>query len=327
MPFNPLTLAFTRQWASLEPEFLNHNFKESLFRARIAILAVLLFYGIFGILDYVMVPDKKLIFWAIRYLVVIPLALGVLGFSFWPQFRSWAQPLLFIMCLTGGLGIEVMVILAEPPATYSYYAGIILIFITIHTFLNMRFLWATACSWTIVVFYEITAVWVMDTPAIILINNNIFFISAVLICMLAGGIAHDFSNILSAVIGYTELAMEENDPEERHSQLSQVFKAGQRAKNLTPQVLTSSRQTEQENGPIELGSVVEEALTLLKATLPASVTMLSRLESKRRVIADATQIHRIMVNLFTNAVQSMAHHRGTLDIVLEDIDLDSKYCL
>jgi len=93
-------------------------------------------------------------------------------------------PLLFIMCLVGGVGIECMVILADPPATYSYYAGIILIFITIHTFLGMRFLWASACSWTIVVLYEIAAIWIADTPKTMLINNNFFFISAVVICML-----------------------------------------------------------------------------------------------------------------------------------------------
>ena len=408
-PFNPLTLAFTRQWAGLETEFRNYNFKESLVRVRIAISVALFFYGIFGILDYVMVPDKKTIFWAIRYLVVIPLALGVLAFSFRPLFKSYAQPLLFIMCLTGGLGIVLMVALADPPATYSYYAGIILIFITIHTFLNMQFLWATACSWTIVAVYEIAAIGIMDTPFIILINNNFFFISAVAICMLAGytmelnaryrflsahmlalekdkvvqanktldqrvrertralseanrrlkeemvermktqarqlklekelsrqrkmeaigtlagGIAHDFNNILSAIIGYTELAMEDDDPEDRRSDHSEILKAARRAKELIAQIRAFSRQSEQEAGPIKLGPVVEEALKLLKASIPSSVAILSRLASKRRVIADSTQIHRIMVNLCTNAVQAMDHQRGTLEIVLEDIELDALF--
>ncbi|WDP87603.1 MAG: hypothetical protein HUN05_22785 [Desulfobacter sp.] len=143
-------------------------------RVRLAILVGIFFYGIFGILDYVMMPDIKNIFWAIRYLIVIPLALFTFGFSFRPEFKTWANPCLFFICLTGGLGIELMVILADPPATYSYYAGIILVFITIHTFLNISFLWASACYWSIVLFYEIIAIWVMDTPSIVLINNNFF---------------------------------------------------------------------------------------------------------------------------------------------------------
>ncbi len=409
MPFNPLTLAFARQWADLEQGFIDFYFKESLVRLRTAIMVAVFFYAIFGILDYVMVPDKLFIFWSIRYLVVIPFALWVFWLSFRPGFKHRAHPLLFTMCLLGGLGIECMVILADPPATYSYYAGIILIFITIHTFLSMRFLWATACSWTIVVFYEIAAIGVMDTPLTILINNNFFFISAVIICMLAGytmeinaryrylsthmlarekekvsqinktldqmvtkrtrelcrandllkqemdarmatqarqlklekklnkkqkmeaigtlagGIAHDFNNILSSVIGYTELAVEENDKETRHDHLSQVLQAAFRAKDLTGQILTFSRQTEQLLFPITLTPVVEEALKLFRASIPAGVDIFSRLDSACRVLADATQIHRIVINLCTNAVHAMEGRTGTLDIVLEDLSLDALF--
>ena len=407
MPFNPLTLAFARQWADLEPGFLDYYFKESLIRMRIAILAAIFFYALFGILDAVMVPEKRLIFWGIRYFVVIPVALLVLFLSFRPGFKKRAHPLLFIMCLIGGLGIEFMVILADPPATYSYYAGIILIFITIHTFLGMRFLWASACSWTIVLLYEISAIWLADTPTTMLINNNFFFISAVLICMLAGytmelnaryrylatymlaqekekvsqinttldqrvrertrelsranalltkemkereetqarqlklekelnkkqkmeamgtlaaGIAHDFNNILSAVIGYTELTMEDLDAKTRRNHQSQVLKAAFRARDLTGQILAFSRQTEQELVPIQLKQLVQEAVKLLRASIPSGIDMKTRLESDRRVLADPTQVHRIIINLCTNAFHAMPDHTGTLDILLEDITLDT----
>ena len=74
------------------------------------------------------------------------------------------SPAFFFMCLAGGLGIELMVSLADPPSTYSYYAGIILVFITIYTFIPMRFLWAAAYSWVLVGGYEIGALWIVDTP-------------------------------------------------------------------------------------------------------------------------------------------------------------------
>lgn len=334
--YNPFTLFFINNWAHLEPEFLKFHFKESLVRIRIATLVAASFYAAFGILDAVLIPEKKIIFWAIRYFMVVPVAIGTLVFSFSPRFEKFAQASLFFMCLVGGLGIELMVILARPPVSYSYYAGIILIFITIHTFLPMRFLWASACSWSIVLFYEIIAFWVVDTPVAILINNNFFFVSANILCMLAGysielnarrrffanhllslekakvsqinqeldlrvkertrelsfanqqlqkeitdrvaaedsrmklekelnkrhkmeaigtlagGIAHDFNNILSAIIGYTELAMDEIKPDAAaNTSLNQVLKAGLRAKDLT-------RQKGYFAGVMESGGVAHE---------------------------------------------------------------------
>jgi len=186
MTYNFLTLAFTGKWKYLETQFLEFHFKESLTRIRVAILIAAFFYSIFGILDAVVAPDQKVLFWIIRYGIVCPSALWVFWFSFQPGFRKYAQISLFTVCLTGGLGIEAMVILADPPATYSYYAGIILIFITIFTFIRMQFLWSVACSWLIVLFYEIGAIFIADTPRIMLINNNFFFVSANIFCMLAG---------------------------------------------------------------------------------------------------------------------------------------------
>jgi len=186
MRYNFLTLAFNGKWKYLETQFLEFHFKESLTRIRIAILIAAFFYSIFGILDAVIAPDQKVLFWIIRYAIVSPFALWIFWFSFQPVFRKYAQISLFTMCLIGGLGIEAMVILADPPATYSYYAGIILIFITIFTFVRMQFLWSVACSWLIVLFYEIGAIFIADTPRIMLINNNFFFVSANIFCMLAG---------------------------------------------------------------------------------------------------------------------------------------------
>ncbi|WDP87604.1 MAG: response regulator [Desulfobacter sp.] len=140
---------------------------------------------------------------------------------------------------------------------------------------------------------------------------------------LAGGIAHDFNNILSAVIGYTKLAMEDTDPQERTKNQAQVIKAALRAKELTSQILTFSRQAEPMARPIKIRPVMEEALNLLKASIPASVTITTQLKSEAKVIADPTQIHRIIINLCTNSVQAMADHTGTLNIILDDLFLDA----
>ncbi|MBA3008709.1 MAG: response regulator [Proteobacteria bacterium] len=186
MTYNFFTLSFTGEWKYLEPEFIKSHFRESLTWIRIALLIAIFFYTIFGILDLIIAPEKKNIFWLIRYAGFCPAATCVLCFSFHPGFEEYAQVCLFFLCILAGLGIELMVILAGPPASYSYYAGIILVFITIYTFIRLRFPWAVICSWLIVVCYEIGAIWIAPTPKIMLINNNFFFVSANIFCMLAG---------------------------------------------------------------------------------------------------------------------------------------------
>ncbi len=405
LQYHPLTLAFTHDNAHLEPQFQHAYFRESLTRIRIAMVVGIFLYGIFGILDAVMVPAQKQIFWIIRYAVVIPMGLAIFVFSFHRAFERWYHPMLAGICLIAGLGIEIMVILADPPAGYSYYAGIILIFIVVHTFFRMGFLWAAACSWTIVIVYEIITLWVVATPIHIFINNNFFFISSAFLCTLAGyaielnarqrfftshmltlekekvhainadldrqvkertrelsntldrlhlemeerlaaqenrleletalnkrqkietigtlagGIAHDFNNILAAIIGYTELIKVETKESETGQHASQVLMAAMRAKELTSQILTFSRQADQKVAPLAITPVTMEALKLIRASIPATVSIRTELVSKGWILSDPTQIHRIIINLCTNSVQAMADQTGDLEICLEDIDV------
>ncbi|MBU1172309.1 MAG: response regulator [Proteobacteria bacterium] len=186
MNYHPLTLSFNGPLAHLESGFREFRYRESLWRVRGALVVAFAFYAAFGILDAVLAPEKKLIFWGIRYGVFCPATLLILAFSWHHLFQRFEQALLFVLCLIAGVGIILMVTIADPPATYSYYAGIILVFIHIYTFLRMDFIWAAACTWLIVLCYEIGAIWIADTPTAILVNNNFFFISANLLCMLAG---------------------------------------------------------------------------------------------------------------------------------------------
>jgi signal transduction histidine kinase/ActR/RegA family two-component response regulator len=80
--------------------------------------------------------------------------------------------------LVGGFGITAMIVIAPYPASHSYYAGLILVFIYGYTFFRLRFVWATVIGWTVVIVYEIAAVGFSDTPLPILINNNFFFLTA-----------------------------------------------------------------------------------------------------------------------------------------------------
>ena len=142
---------------------------------------------------------------------------------------------------------------------------------------------------------------------------------------LAGGIAHDFNNILAAVIGYTEMALEEiseNHPVEER--MKRVLKAGYRGKDLVNQILTFSRQREKEQVPIEPGLIIEDALKLLRPLIPSTISIQCDVKaSNNMMMADPGQIHQILMNLCTNAAHAMRENGGVLHIVVEDIMIES----
>lgn len=142
---------------------------------------------------------------------------------------------------------------------------------------------------------------------------------------LAGGIAHDFNNILGAMIGYVELSqfdVPENSPLAHN--LKEVLKAGGRARDLIRQILAFSRQQEQQRIPVQLRHVVNEALKLLRAGMPSAIHFESSLSKDTPVVlADATQIHQIVMNLGTNAAHAMRSQTGVLITTLDRLVLES----
>ena len=135
---------------------------------------------------------------------------------------------------------------------------------------------------------------------------------------LAGGIAHDFNNILSAIIGYAELAQLgcENNPKTQNY-LSQLCVAGDRAKNLVQQILTFSRRGGSEIVPVDISRIVNEALGLIRATVPSTIEIVQNVQSNLgAVFADETKVHQIVMNFCTNAYQSMEKEGGVLEVAL-----------
>jgi CHASE2 domain-containing sensor protein/nitrogen-specific signal transduction histidine kinase/CheY-like chemotaxis protein len=141
---------------------------------------------------------------------------------------------------------------------------------------------------------------------------------------LAGGIAHDFNNILSAIMGYTQLAAvlipKDN---EAQGKLEEVLKACSRAANLIMQILSFSRQTEQEKIPVMIRPIIKEVLKLLKATLPPTIELKENITGKQKVNGDPGQIYQIILNLCTNASQALADGPGQIEVTLESMEIDS----
>ncbi len=137
---------------------------------------------------------------------------------------------------------------------------------------------------------------------------------------LAGGVAHDFNNILGAIIGYAELAIiDAPDKSRLKSNLHGILKGANRAKDLVKQILAFSRQGKQKRKPIYIGLVIKEALKLLRASLPATIDIHQQLEPELGAIkADPTQLHQVLMNLCTNAASAMAATGGRLTVRLEN---------
>ena len=137
---------------------------------------------------------------------------------------------------------------------------------------------------------------------------------------LAGGIAHDFNNILSAILGYAEIALDET---ERGSLLEgdikEIIQAGNRASSLVNQILACSRQLEQQFVPLQIQHIIKEAIKMLRASLPSTIQIHEQIETScPPMLADPTQILQIILNLCTNAKQAMAKTGGELTIALHE---------
>ncbi len=136
---------------------------------------------------------------------------------------------------------------------------------------------------------------------------------------MAGGIAHDFNNIISAILGNVELAREDAHLDSAVAvSLSEIDKAGRRARDLVRQILTFSRNEPPHRVPLQLADVVMETTRLLKVTLPPQVDLVMDIKPDTPpVMADATQIEQVLLNLCTNAIYAIGRRKGTIRVELD----------
>lgn len=140
---------------------------------------------------------------------------------------------------------------------------------------------------------------------------------------LAGGVAHDFNNILSAIMGYTQLTQDEiqdNDKAAQH--LKKVLNACRRAADLISQILSFSRKSPKERAPLMVRPIVKEVLQLLKATLPPTITMAADPGENEMVTGDPSQIYQVLLNLCTNAFQAMGNKPGKITVTVKGIEVN-----
>ncbi|MBF0229026.1 MAG: response regulator [Desulfamplus sp.] len=133
---------------------------------------------------------------------------------------------------------------------------------------------------------------------------------------MAGGIAHDFNNILFPILGCAEMLIEDSPKESTQREfLGEILKAGHRAKELVKQILTFSRQEQQEVMPLSIQPIAKEIIKLSRAMIPSTIKINQDIaKSCCMVMANPTQIHQVLMNLIINAFHAMEDTGGSLTV-------------
>jgi len=142
---------------------------------------------------------------------------------------------------------------------------------------------------------------------------------------LVGGISHDFNNILSAIIGYTQLGlMQVGKDTPAGEYLGEVLKAGRRAGDLANQLLKLARHKEETLRPTYVTPIIKEAIKLFRASLPETVEIRQDIKDENITVkSDPTQLYQILMNLCTNAADAMEASGGVITIEVSKVALDS----
>ena len=143
---------------------------------------------------------------------------------------------------------------------------------------------------------------------------------------LAGGIAHDFNNILTPIMAYSEMLIgEAPDDSPLQYGLKQIFRAGERARDVVKQILAFGRQKQEARIPLRLDSILQEVLRLIRSSIPSTVDI--RYTNKTEtdtIVAESTLIHQVILNLCTNASHAMREEGGVLELIIDELDLNSE---
>ncbi len=142
---------------------------------------------------------------------------------------------------------------------------------------------------------------------------------------LSGGIAHEFNNILGGMMGYSELLMEKlpRNSEER-TYIERVYSSGERASDLVKQILTFGRKDSSKQCPQKMSSVIQDALKMIRVTLPATIEIRADVDPEcAPVMINTTQIYQVIINICNNAAHAMEEKGGVLAISLKEIQVSS----
>jgi two-component system, cell cycle sensor histidine kinase PleC len=162
----------------VEADFATRSLFQSLPFIRIYLLAAVGLYIAFGFLDALVGGDAVTTMWLVRYGIVVPVMLTVLGLTFQPLFARYIQPALAVAMSACGLGVAAMCAIMPPPYHSAYYAGLIMVTVYSGTLLGMRFTYSAFVTIGLLVSYQIVSLWLNPVSLIDYISNNFFLTMA-----------------------------------------------------------------------------------------------------------------------------------------------------
>ncbi|BBO67377.1 hypothetical protein DSCA_13070 [Desulfosarcina alkanivorans] len=181
---NPLTLDFTGRDQTLEKPFRRAYFSNSLDHVRRCKLYAILFFSIFGILDAYVFPEQKFQLWFIRYVMVCPVFLVGLIFSYTDVYRRFWQPINAFYIIVTGVAYIAMVVITPAPESYFYGVGTIFCVFFGYTFIHARFVTASIAGFFVVGGYQAAMMWLMDASDVIQLIYGAHFLGINLLGML-----------------------------------------------------------------------------------------------------------------------------------------------
>lgn len=225
MDINKLTLNFPDD---RERKFRDYYFENSHAATRISFVLVALLYSFFGYLDYVMARENMVLFWEIRFFVVLPVLLTVFFLSFIKAFKFFWQELMFFSYLVAAMGIITMIVIL--PNDFVYSNGMLLIFFAGYVFIKLRFILASIAGWLSVIIYNVIALNMANIEFTTILTNDFFFVGANLIGMFAAYNAEVFDRRNFYL--YLQIAQKNRDIEYINSNLEKTVERRTKLLNM-----------------------------------------------------------------------------------------------
>lgn len=137
--------------------------------------------------------------------------------------------------------------------------------------------------------------------------------------ILAGGVAHDFNNILTIIFGFTDLCLSTAPKKEHKENLEEIRKAVKRGRDTVSRILAFTRQARETRQQLRMSPIIRETLKFIRQTLPTTIDVHQEVKSRASIMGDPVQVHKIFMNLCTNAVHAMETQGGLLTVRLNDV--------
>jgi PAS domain S-box-containing protein len=186
MQVHPITLAFRGADAGLEAPFREYYFENGQQPVRIAMIVGTILLAAYAMVDALFVPERKYLFWALRWGLECPVALSVLAFTYSRYAARYMQPALSVATMIAGLTFIAMYLLAPAPKAHIYLQGLVQLLIAIYTLLRFRFIWATATFATLLLIFFTVGIFGFELPRDRLGSAGAFLFGINLLGMMAG---------------------------------------------------------------------------------------------------------------------------------------------